>query len=164
MFKMTRRARKVLNLAYYEAKLRQQDTITGEYILLALLRERHGIGARVLQEAGITLHLAQERLHFMPMQSIVSTPEYNFWRCWSERLGLHHEPRSWDALGLARDARVCIERSAIAAQRLGHHYIGTEHLLLGLLESGNDAVMLFLRGRGIAAEQVEHFIDKASMH
>ncbi len=160
MFKMTRRARKVLNLAYYEAKLRQQDTITGEYILLAMVREGHGIGAQVLQEAGITLHLVQERLHFTPMQGIVSTPEHSFWRRWSGRLGLYHELHSWDALGLASDARACIEQSAIAAQRLGHHYIGTEHLLLGLLESGNDTVMLFLHGRGIATEQVEHSIHK----
>lgn len=160
MFKMTERARKVLNLAYYEANLRQQNTITSEYILLAMLREGHSIGARVLQDAGITLHLAQEHLHFAPMQGIVSTPEHHFWRRWSVRLGLRHGPDSWDALGLSADARICIEQAAIAAQRLGHRFIGTEHILLGLLESSGGAMMLFLRGRGIDRERVEHAMLK----
>lgn len=161
MYKMTERAKKVLNLAYYEAHLRQQDMITCEYILLAMLREGHGIGARVLQKSGITLHLAQDYLHCMPMQSTVSTPEHNFWRRWSGRLGLHHEPDNWDALRLAADAKACIEQAVIAAQQLGHHYIGTEHILLGLLESGNQAVKLFLRSYGIDTERVEHaFVSK----
>lgn len=160
MFKMTRQAKKILNLAYYEAKLRQQDTITVEYILLAMLREGHGIGARVLQDAGITLHLVQECLHFTPMQDIGSTPAHSFWRRWAAQLGLRHEQDSWDALELASDARTCIEQAVIVAQQLGHHYIGTEHLLLGLLESGNHTVMLFLRGHGIDVEQVEHAIRK----
>jgi len=148
MLKLTKRAVKVLDLA---AKSQHYERITGESILWGLLYEGKGIGVKVLQDAGITLSLAQEQLHFTPVEETLSRPKRNFWQSLFEWFGLKRGAE----VPLSPETRTCLERAAIAARRLGHDYIGTAHLLLGLLECGSAPVMHFLHSYGIGAQKVE---------
>jgi len=153
MLKLTKRAVKVLELA---AKSQHYERITGESILWSLLYEGKGIGVQVLQDAGITLALAQEQLHFAPVEEILSRPERNFWQSLFEWFSLKRGAE----VSLSPDTRTCIEHAAIAARRLGHDHIGTEHLLLGLLECGSAPVMHLLRNYNIDAQKVEQSMPR----
>jgi hypothetical protein len=116
MFKrFTARARRAIVLAQEEARLLHHDYLGTEHLLLGLLAEGEGIGAQALAGAGMTLDAARAgvekitaRGQKMPNGHIRFTPEAK------------------KVLGLA----LC------EALELGHNYIGTEHLLLGLLKEG----------------------------
>ena len=119
--KFTERARKVFQAASEEAARRRQAPIGVEHLLLSLLAEREGRAALTLATLGVDLDLAYEQV---------------------ERLvAAHPSPTPWQGnLGLADEAKRAIEAAVSEVNRLGHQYVGTEHLLLGLLaEDGSFA-------------------------
>jgi excisionase family DNA binding protein len=122
----TKRARHVLTLAQEEAQHFQHDYIGTEHLLLGLLREREGAASQVLNNLGIEVDRVRDAVI-----AIVGHGE----RMVSGELGL--TPRAKKAIELALDE----------ARRFAHRFIGTEHLLLGLIREGD----------GIAARALFNF-------
>ncbi len=122
----TERARKVLRLAQEEAQRLQHNYIGTEHLLLGLLREGEGVSSNVLTHLGMDLERARQAV-----EGIISR---------GDRV-VHGE------IGLTPRAKKVIELAVDEARRLHHHYIGTEHLLLGLVREGE----------GIAASVLESF-------
>ncbi|MCF7916822.1 MAG: AAA family ATPase, partial [Candidatus Omnitrophica bacterium] len=126
--RFTERARKVLVLAKEESRRFNHDYIGTEHILLGLIREGEGVACAVLQNIGMDLgRLRAEIEKLMSPGSVASV------------LGdIPFTPRAKKALELATEE----------ARGLGHNYIGTEHILLGLLreEEGIASQVLFSLG------------------
>ncbi|HET8631858.1 MAG TPA: Clp protease N-terminal domain-containing protein, partial [Thermomicrobiales bacterium] len=112
--KFTERARRVLTLANEEAQRFNHHYIGTEHLLLGLLREG-GVAGQVLTDLGVDLGAARRAVEFI------------IGRDTSTGRG---------EIGLTPRAKKVIEYAVDEARRLNHHYIGTEHLLLGLLREG----------------------------
>lgn len=112
---LTKRARKVLWLAREEAQLLQHHYIGTEHLLLGLLSEGKGIAAKVLNEVGVTPDKSRWTVEY-----IIGRGD----KVVSGEIGL--TPRAAKVMALA----------ASEAERLHHQFIGTEHVLLGLLVEG----------------------------
>src|SRR5579871_4005742 len=124
--KFTERARKVLSLAQEEAQRFNHNYIGTEHLLLGLVREGDGVAAKVLSNLGVELNKVRSAVEFIIGRG--------------DRIVLGE-------IGLTPRAKKVIELAVDEARRLNHHYIGTEHLLLGLVREG----------QGIAAGVLESF-------
>ncbi len=111
----TQRARKVLSLAQEEAQRFQHNYIGAEHLLLGLVREGEGVAAKVLSNLGVELNKVRDAVEAMIGRG---------------------DPIVLGELGLTPRAKKVIELAVDEAHRLNHHYIGTEHLLLGLVREG----------------------------
>jgi Clp amino terminal domain, pathogenicity island component len=132
--RFTQRARKVLEHAAEEARRLQQGYVGTEHLLLGLLDEPESIAAVVLGESGVTHSVVREALlAIVPMGTTPVTGEPTF------------TPRTARAL----------ELTLSCALRLGHNYIGTEHMLLALLEMNEGMAAEILAGHGVAQATVE---------
>ncbi len=131
--KFTERAKKVLALAQEEARRFNHNYIGTEHLLLGLVREGDGVAARVLQSMGVQLPKVRSAVEF-----IIGRGE-------STVVG---------EIGLTPRARKVIEYAVDEARRLGHHYIGTEHLLLGLVREGEGIAAGVLESLGVNLEKV----------
>jgi excisionase family DNA binding protein len=132
--RFTERARKVLSMAESEARHYHHPAVGTEHLLLALILEGGGIGARTLINAGISgeqIRQEVELLHPLGEES-ESSPEL-----------LAMTPRSKKVITLAVEE----------ARTLGHHYLGTEHLLLGLIRMKEGLAEQILSKLGITYEQ-----------
>lgn len=132
MERFTQRARRVLSLAHQEAERMRHNYIGTEHLLLGLIREEGGVAGRVLRELG----LESERV-----QEIV------------ERLTGTGQSRG-GKLDLSPGTQQVLEYAVEEARRMGHHYIGTEHLLLGLVRYGEGVALDVLRKLGVTPEQI----------
>ena len=131
--RFTERARKVMTFAQQEAERFKHNYIGTEHILLGLVREREGIAARVLSNLGVDLAKVRNAVEF-----IIGRGEHQV----VGEIGL--TPRAKSVLQLAVDE----------GRRLGHHYIGTEHLLLGLIREGEGIAAGVLESMGVSLERV----------
>ncbi|MFN3741825.1 MAG: ATP-dependent Clp protease ATP-binding subunit [Anaerolineales bacterium] len=132
MERFTQRAKRVLSLAHQEAERAHHNTIGTEHLLLGLIEEEGGVAGRVLRELG----LDPLRVREMVMRVV------------GERRG------SGSArLELAYETQQALEYAMDEARRMGHHYIGTEHLLLGMVRAEGKG-MEILRRLGITPEQI----------
>ena len=113
--KFSERARRVLTLAQEEAQHLNHSYIGTEHILLGLVREEEGVAANVLTNLGVSLSKVRSAVQFV--------------------IGRGEKPSSGE-IGLTPRAKRAIELAIDEARYLGHNYIGTEHLLLGLLRGG----------------------------
>ncbi|MFH1478690.1 MAG: ATP-dependent Clp protease ATP-binding subunit [Candidatus Omnitrophota bacterium] len=132
--RFTERARKVILLAKEEAKRFNHDYIGTEHILLGLVREGEGVAAVVLQKIGLSLQqirLEVEKI-VKPGPSTVISGDIPF------------TPK----------AKKAIELSGEEARSLGHNYIGTEHILLGLIREGDGVASQVLLNLGLDLEKV----------
>jgi ATP-dependent Clp protease ATP-binding subunit ClpC len=125
--RFTERARQVVVLAQEEARILKHNYIGTEHILLGLLREEEGLAARVLESLDITV----ERVRAQVVRIVGSGEEVTSGQ-------IPFTPRAKKVLELAL-------REALS---LGHNYIGTEHLLLGLVREGESGAAQLLAGRG----------------
>jgi hypothetical protein len=124
--RFTDRARRVLVLAQEEARILQHDFIGTEHILLGLIHEGDGVAARALEALDVTLEAVRERVEETIGSSVPSgSPPFT--------------PR----------AKKVLELSLREALQLGHSYIGTEHLLLGLVREGEGVAAQVLVSLGI---------------
>ena len=133
MERFTQRARRVLSLAHQEAERLRQSTIGTEHLLLGLIQEEGGIAGRVLRELG----LEPDRVREMVEKS---------WAVFGQYRG--------GKIDLSPGTQQVLEFAIEEARRMGHHYIGTEHLLLGLVRSTEGLGMEVLRKLGVTAEQI----------
>src|SRR6516165_2158890 len=131
--KFTERARKVLSLAQEEAQRFQHNYIGTEHLLLGLVREGEGVAAKVLANLGIELDKVRRAVEFIIGRG--------------DRIVLGE-------IGLTPRAKKVIELAADEAHRLNHHYIGTEHLLLGLLREGEGIAVGVLESLGVSLDKV----------
>ena len=132
--RFTERARKVILLAKEEAKRFNHDYIGTEHILLGLVREGEGVAAAVLASMGLTsekIRLEVEKL-VQPGPSTVISGDIPF------------TPK----------AKKVIELGMEEARTLGHNYIGTEHLLLGLIREGEGVASQVLLNMGLELDKV----------
>src|SRR5467141_2789940 len=131
--KFTERARKVLQLAQEEAQRFNHNYIGTEHLLLGLVREGEGVAAKVLGNLGVELNKVRSAVEFI--------------------IGRGDRTVAGD-IGLTPRAKKVIELSVDEARRLNHHYIGTEHLLLGLVREGEGIAAGVLESLGVNLEKV----------
>ncbi len=131
--KFSERARRVLTFAQEEAQHLNHNYIDTEHILLGLVREDEGVGAKVLANLGIGLNKVRQAVEFV--------------------VGRGTKPGIGDT-GLTPRAKKVIELAIDEARQMGHNYIGTEHLLLGILREGEGIAASVLGSFGITLDQV----------
>src|SRR4030081_2662879 len=131
--KFTERARKVLQLAQEEAQRFNHNYIGTEHLLLGLVRECDGVAAKVLGNLGLELNKVRSAVEFI--------------------IGRGDRTVAGD-IGLTPRAKKVIELSVDEARRLNHHYIGTEHLLLGLVREGEGIAAGVLESLGVSLDKV----------
>jgi ATP-dependent Clp protease ATP-binding subunit ClpC len=132
MERFTQRARRVLSLAHQEAERSRSNNIGTEHLLLGLMEEEGGVAGRVLRELGMTSDRVREVIRRVTTSSSSFDP---------------------NRVELAADTQQVLEHAVEEARRLGHHYIGTEHILLGLIRVDSTA-MEVLRRLGVTPEQI----------
>jgi ATP-dependent Clp protease ATP-binding subunit ClpC len=132
--RFTERARKVMALANQEAQRFNHEYIGTEHILLGLVKEGSGVGANVLKNLGVDLHKVR-----MEVEKLVKAgPDM-------VTMGkLPQTPR----------AKKVVEYSIEEARNLNHNYVGTEHLLLGLLREHDGVAAQVLMNLGLKLEEV----------
>jgi ATP-dependent Clp protease ATP-binding subunit ClpC len=128
------RALRVVCLMVEEARTRNHETVHPEHLLLALVREGEGTAVWVLQDLDIPLGALHSR-----MEEAIGHGE--------------HAPAADDPL-LAAATKVVLKESLRAALDLGHDYIGSEHLLLGLIREGQSIVARVLLELGADQDRV----------
>jgi ATP-dependent Clp protease ATP-binding subunit ClpC len=134
--RFTAQARRVLVLAQEEARLLNHSFIGTEHLLLGLLHEGEGLGAKALESLGITLEAVRVQVEerIGPAGSATGSPPFT--------------PRAKKALELAL-------REAL---QLGHNYIGTEHLLLGIVREGQGDAAKVLESLGAELPRVRETV------
>jgi ATP-dependent Clp protease ATP-binding subunit ClpC len=131
--RFTERARRVLSLAQEEAQRFNHNYIGTEHLLLGLVCEDDGVAAKVLSNLGVELN------------KVRSTVEFIIGRGDQTVLG---------DIGLTPRSKQVIELAVEEARLLGHRYIGTEHLLLGLVREGEGIAAGVLESLGVTLERV----------
>jgi ATP-dependent Clp protease ATP-binding subunit ClpC len=130
--KFTERARRVFSLAQEEAQRFQHNYIGTEHLLLGLVREGEGVAAKVLNQLGVELQAVRDAVEFIIGRG--------------DQIGLGE-------IGLTPRAKKVIELAVDEARRMNHHYVGTEHLLLGLVREGEGIAAGVLESLGVNLEK-----------
>jgi hypothetical protein len=131
--KFTDRARRVVVLAQEEARALNHNYIGTEHILLGLIHEGQGVGAKALESLGISLDAVRQRV-----EAIIGT---------GQRAPSGHIP-------FTPRAKTVLELSLAESLRLGHNYISTEHILLGLIREGDGVAAQVLLLLGVDLNRV----------
>lgn len=142
MFKgLTERAQRVINvLAQEEAKKLNHDKLLPEHILLGFIREGEGVAIKALINLGVDLNILRE--------DVVANTKKS-----GGILLLGDVPPS------PRAQRV-LELSADEARNMGHNYIGTEHLLLGILREGDSGILSAFDKQGIKISAIKEEVNR----
>ncbi len=130
--KFSERARRALTYAQEEAQRFNHNYIGTEHILLGLVRETDGVAAKVLQNLDVDLNKVRSAVEFI--------------------IGRGGKTSSAE-VGLTPRAKKVIELAVDEARRLNHSYVGTEHLLLGLLREGEGVAGGVLESLGVGLER-----------
>lgn len=134
--RFTERAQKVIYLAQEEAKELNHNYIGTEHILLGLAKEGEGIAAKVLTGLGVNLESLREQVINI--------------------VGKGNEPE--ELLGFTPRTKRVFELSFTEARALGHNYVGTEHLLLGLIKEGEGVAAAIIKGMGVDLDKAKQEI------
>ncbi|MFT4537792.1 MAG: ATP-dependent Clp protease ATP-binding subunit ClpC [Planctomycetota bacterium] len=138
--RFTDRAKKVMNLARQEAQRFNHEYLGTEHVLLGLVQEGSGVAANVLKNMGIDLNKIR-----MEVEKIVKTGPSMV---------------TMGQLPFTPRAKKVLELSMEEASNLGHNYIGTEHLLLGLIKENEGIAAQVLLNLGVKLEDVrEEVLD-----
>jgi ATP-dependent Clp protease ATP-binding subunit ClpC len=119
-------------LAHEEAERMHHNYIGTEHLLLGLIREEGGVAGRVLRELGLEPPRVKEMVERLT------------------GIGRHTGGR----IGLAPGTEQVLQLAVEEARKMGHHYIGTEHLLLGMVRQGEGVGLDVLRRLGVTPEQI----------
>ena len=139
--RFTDRARRVVVLAQEEARLLNHNFIGTEHVLLGMIHEGEGIAAQVLESAGISLEAARAKVAAIVGPGSSSPSGH-----------IPFTPR----------AKKVLEMALREAIHLGDNFIGTEHLLLGLLREGQGVAVEVLQNSGADLRRLrEHVTDLA---
>ena len=131
--RFTDRARRVVVLAQEEARMLNHNYIGTEHLLLGLIHENEGVAAKALDSLGITLNGAREQV-----QDIIGP---------GQQAPSGHIP-------FTPRAKKVLELSLREALQLGHNYIGTEHILLGIIRAGEGVAAQVLTKLGTEPQKV----------
>lgn len=126
--RFTQRAQKVLALSQEEAMRLNHSNLGTEHILLGLVREGEGIAAKALYELGISSEKVQQEVEGL----------------------IGHGEKAVTTIQYTPRAKKVIELSMDEARKLGHTYVGTEHILLGLIREGEGVAARVLSNLGIS--------------
>ena len=132
MERFTARARRVLSLAHQEAEKASLDRIGTEHLLIGLIQEDGGVASRVLRDLGLEEERVKDTIARLSDQQTTGSGQ----------------------IELGDDTQAVLEAAIEEARRMGHHYIGTEHLLLGLVDANVGLAMEVLRRLGVTDEQI----------
>jgi ATP-dependent Clp protease ATP-binding subunit ClpC len=132
--RLTSRAKQSLAFAQEEAHLLGHSYIGTEHLLLGLIREQAGIAAQVLDKLGVGAADVRAAI-----ENTIGRGQY----------------RGQSKADLSPRTRRVLELAFDESRRLGHHYVGTEHLLLGLVREGGGIAAGILEGLGVSLEQVQ---------
>jgi ATP-dependent Clp protease ATP-binding subunit ClpC len=145
--RFTERARKVVVKAQDEARFLKQNYIGTEHILLGLINEKEGMAARVFYELNVS---------FDDIRSAV------------REVVNEGTSESYEHIPFTPRAKKVLELSLREALQMGHNYIGTEHILLGLLKEGEGVAARVLNSMGITLdivkEKVKELLSKQSYY
>ena len=131
--RFTERAQKVVVLSQEEARRLGHNVVGTEHILLGLVAEGEGVAARALQQLGISLNGVRAEVEKV--------------------IGRGESPPTGQ-IGFTPRAKRVLELAFDEARQLGHTYIGTEHILLGLIREGEGVAAQVLRNMGADLEGV----------
>ncbi len=137
--RFTERARKVIVKAQDEARFLKQNYIGTEHILLGLIDEKEGIATRVFYELNISIDEVRTAIKEVVTEGTSESYEH-----------IPFTPR----------AKKVLELSLREALQMGHNYIGTEHILLGLLREGEGVAARVLNGLGITMDVVKEKVKE----
>ena len=132
--KFSERARRVLSLAQEEAQRFNHNYIGTEHVLLGIVRETDGVAAKVLVNLDVELNKVRSAVEFI--------------------IGRNDAPISKEGIGLTPRAKKVIELAVDEARRSNHNYIGTEHLLIGLMREGDGVAAGVLENLGVNLDKV----------
>jgi ATP-dependent Clp protease ATP-binding subunit ClpC len=132
--RFTDRARQVVVLAQEEARMLNHNYIGTEHILLGLIHEGNGVAARALEALGITDEAVRQQI--------------------DEIVGRGKKPARSGHIPFTAQAKKSLELSLREALQLGHNYIGTEHILLGLIREGEGPAAQVLTAMGADLDTV----------
>lgn len=136
--RFTERAQKVLALSQEEAVRLNHNNIGTEHILLGLIREGDGIAAKALSALGLEIEKIQEEVE--KLIGVGKQPTQT----------IHYTPR----------AKKVVELSQDEARKLGHSYVGTEHILLGLIREGEGVAARVLNNLGVSLNKARQQVLK----
>jgi ATP-dependent Clp protease ATP-binding subunit ClpC len=139
MDRFTKRAQQALLFAQEEAHSLNHSYIGTEHLLLGLMREEKGVAGQVLRELGLNVR---------QLKLVV------------ERSVGHGRRSIGGQLTLSPRTKRVIELAVDEARRMGHDYIGTEHLLLGLIREQGGVAVEILRSLGVSPEQIRRRTQK----
>lgn len=131
--KFTDRARQIVVISQEEARRLGHGYIGTEHILLGLVREGQGIAAKTLESLGIPLDEVREKVE--------------------EYIG-HTDETVAGRIPFTESAKMVLAQAVTAAVELGHSYIGTEHVLLGLMREEKGVAALALKSMGATLDSV----------
>ena len=134
--RFTDRARRVIDLANHEAASLGHDCLAAEHILLGLASEGHGVAAHVLEHLGQDVDTLRAGVARMVAPGPQSLPFHDF--------------------PLTPAAKRTIEFAHEDVQRLGHSYVGTEHLLLGLMRVHDSVAVRLLVDADVDPNEVRN--------
>ena len=141
--RFTDRARRVVVQAQEEARTLEHSFVGPEHILLGLVHQDAGVAVKTLESLGISLETVRQRV-----EEIIGRGQYT---------PSGHIP-------FTPATKKLLELSLSESVQLGHHYIGTEHILLGLIRTGDGVAARVLTGLGadlsVAREQVILILDE----
>lgn len=131
---MTERARQAVVLSSDEARSLRHTYIGTEHLLLGLLREEHGLAARALENFGILVEDVRGKI--------------------IKRVGIGENPVTDGQIPFTPRAKKVLELALREALSLGHNYIGTEHILLGIVREDAGMAVMILHEYGADAEHI----------
>jgi len=134
--RFTEKAQRAILLSQEEAKNLKHNYVGTEHLLLGLIAEEEGVGAKALAKVGVTLDKARKEV-------ILIVGEGNF---------------GGDILGFTPRTKRIFELSFAQARNLGHNYVGTEHLLLGILSEGEGVAIVVLKRLGIDTKKLADLV------
>lgn len=137
--RFTERAQKVILLAQEEAQQLRHNYVGTEHLLVGLVKEGEGIAAKVLTNMGVSLDQLKQKIE--------------------QVIGIGEEEGT-QLLGFTPRTKRVFELSFAEARRLGHNYIGTEHLLLGLIREGEGIAAKILVDSGVNLAKAREEIMK----
>src|SRR4030067_1200354 len=145
--RFTERARKVVVKAQDEARFLKQNYIGTEHILLGLINEKEGMAARVFYELNVSFDNIRSAVREVVNEGTSESYEH-----------IPFTPR----------AKKVLELSLREALQMGHNYIGTEHILLGLLKEGEGVAARVLNSMGVTLdnvkEKVKELLNRSEEH
>jgi ATP-dependent Clp protease ATP-binding subunit ClpC len=137
--RFTDRARRVVVYAQDEARALEHNYIGTEHILLGLVREGEGVAAKALESLDIGLETVRQR---------------------TEEIIGHGQHAPSGHIPFTPRAKKALELSLRESVQIGHHYIGTEHILLGLIRQGDGVAARVLSELGADLDRVREKVDQ----